>query len=408
MKKQVLTFAILGLTTIAFSQKNEVKALEKAIKSEKYGQTTALINSAEKLISNADPKTKSKFYFLKAKALLNSKNYDGMIKALAEFDANDTSKYKSQISELKEKVALDLVNEVVNNPGDINAANKLYAAYKFTKDQEYLFYAALEKVKAQDFKGALPLFIELKEIGYTGEKTIFKAYNKETKEEEVFPSKVLRTVSLKSGSHIKPTETKTPSLQNDIVKNIVELYIKLGDSDNAIKSIQEVREKNPNDVNLIITEANLYFNLDKKDKYQELIKQAVSLEPNNSGLLLNLGIIAAQQGKTEEAKEYYNKCLKLDGDNLNANNNMAVLISDKLKVVVDEMNNLGTSAADNKRYDALQIKKNEIYNEVLPYYEKMLKVDPKNEDVIFNLKNIYSALGNTAKFKEMKSLLDTL
>ena len=50
MKKQVLALAILGLTTVAFSQKNEVKALEKAVKSEKFAQTASLITAAEKLI----------------------------------------------------------------------------------------------------------------------------------------------------------------------------------------------------------------------------------------------------------------------------------------------------------------------------------------------------------------------
>ena len=78
MKKQVLALALLGLTSVTFAQKNEVKALEKAVKSEKYAQTPSLIAAAEGLIGNADDKTKAKFYYLKAKAMLNGKNYEGI------------------------------------------------------------------------------------------------------------------------------------------------------------------------------------------------------------------------------------------------------------------------------------------------------------------------------------------
>ena len=154
-------------------------------------------------------------------------------------------------------------------------------------------------------------------------KNTYKAYNKETKEDDVFPSKDIRMYLLKSGSHIKPTETLTPSVQGDIVKNIAFMYINLGETDNAIKAIQEARAENPSDVNLIISEANLYLKLDKKDKYQDLIKEAVEKDPNKSGLLYNLGVIASQQEKKEEAKEYYDKSLAIDGTNVNANFNMA-------------------------------------------------------------------------------------
>ena len=43
------------------------------------------------------------------------------------------------------------------------------------------------------------------------------------------------------------------------------------------------------------------------------------------------------------------------------------------------MNSLGTSAADNKKYDELQEKRNAIYKDAVPYLEKLLKLKPKNE-----------------------------
>jgi len=157
-----------------------------------------------------------------------------------------------------------------------------------------------------------------------------------------------------------------------------------------------------------MTEANLYLKLDQKDKYQALIKEAIKQDPNNSGLLYNLGLIASQQGKIEEAKGYYTKCLAISPNDINANNNMALLISAREKTIITEMNNLGTSSADNKKYDALQAERTKMYTELLPYYERILESDAKNKDAAQNLKSIYSALGNTVKYKEMKALLESL
>jgi len=406
MKKQVLAVAFLGLTAITFAQKAEVKALEKAVKSEKFAQTAGLINAAEKLINNADAKTKAKFYYLKTKALLNGTNYDGMLKALTEFDANGTSKYKAEIDKLKADTATKLVNEVVANANAPKASDKLYAAYKLSGDQDYLYYAATGLVQKKDYKKALPLYEELKTIGYTGQKTIYTAYNKETKETDEYANKTLRSFAIKAGTHIKPEEKKTPSVQADIVKNIAYMYVELGETEKAIAAIKEARAADASDVSLLMTEANLYLKLNKKDKYTELIKEAVKQDPNNSNLLYNLGVIAAEQGNVKEAKQYYAKSLSIDANNINTNFNMAALILDKEKSIVEQMNNLGTSSADNKKYDALQAERTAMYSEAVPFLENILKVDAKNQNAIQTLKGIYSALGNTAKYKEMKALLD--
>jgi len=411
MKKQVLALALLGLTSVTFAQKSEVKALEKAVKSEKFSETKSLINSAEAVIAKADDKTKAKFYYLKAKAMLNGKNYDGIISSLAEFDANNTSKYASEIKGLKNTLTTSLVNDAIADQGKGNqklAAEKLYTAYKLSDDLEYLYYASSGYVNAKDYKKALPMYVELKDKGYTGVKTEYVAYDKATKKDEVFPSKSMRTIALKTGTHIKASERKTKSLLPDIVKNIAFMYVELGDTKAAIGAIKEARVNAPSDMNLLLTEANLYLKLDKKDKFKELMEEAIKQDPTNSSLFYNLGVIAAEQGDTVSAKKYYQKSLDLNGDDVNTNFNMAALILKEEAVLVEEMNSLGTSSADNKKYDLLQEKRGSVYREAKPFLEKILSVDVKNESAAQTLKGIYSVLGETAKFKEMKALLESL
>mgnify|MGYP000050049689 CR=1 FL=1 len=411
MKKQVLALALLGLTSVTFAQKNEVKALEKAVKSEKYTETAALITAAESVISNADDKTKAKYYYLKAKSVLNGTDYDAMAVALKEFEANETPKYSVEISQLKLNVTSGLVNEAIADQGSGNhavSAKKLYASYKLSDNQEYLYHAANSYVVVKNYKVALPLFNELKDKGYTGVKTQYVAYNKETKTEEVFLNKELRLLAVKSGSHIKPTEKKTASVLPGIVKNIAFMNVELGNTEAAMSAIKEARVAEPTNMDLILTEANLYLKLGKKDKFKELMEEAVKQDPTNSTLFFNLGVIAAEQGDNDSAKKYYQKSLDIKPEDVNANFNMAALILKEETVVVDEMNSLGTSAADNKKYDALQEKRNAIYRQAVPYLEKILTVDAKNESAAQTLKNMYSVLGETEKFKAMKALLESL
>ena len=411
MKKQLLMLALSGLTTLTYSQKNEVKALEKAVKSEKFNETNSLISSAEALIANADDKTKSKFYYLKVKAMLAGNDYEGIISSLAEFDANNTSKYKKEIDGLKSEYSSKLVNEAILNQDKGNqkeSAKKLYTAYKLSGDQDYLYYAASGYLTAKDYKPALPLYIELKEENYTGIKSEYIAYNKETKEEDVFNDKTMRSLALKSGTHLKPTERMSPSVLPNIVKNIVFIYVELGETENAINAVKQARVDLPNDMNLILTEANLYLKLNDKENFKLLMEEAIKKDPTNPSLFYNLGVISAEQGDADAARKYYAKSLELKPEDINTNFNLAALILQGETTLVEKMNALGTSAVDNKKYDALQEERSQIYKEAKPYLEKILSIDSKNESAAKTLKGIYSVLGDTAKFKQMKALIESL
>ncbi len=411
MKKQVLVIAFLGLITISFAQKKEVKALEKAFKSEKFTETeiVPLISAAEKVITNADDKTKAKFYYLKTAALLiKGTDYKAIEKALEQFKANGNQKDKQKITIFKNGLADKLVGEVIKNGEIPNAVSKLYTAYKLSGNESYLYNAALKAVINKEYKKALPLYIKLKEIGYTGVKTEYKAYNKETKKQEVFSSEIMRNASVRSGTHIKPIETKTESLKSNIIKNIAYMYVDLGKTDKAIEAVKEARTIDKNDINLLMTEANLYLKLKKKNKFKELMKEATLQDPTNPSLFFNIGIVEAEQGNIKEAKANYAKSLALDPKNADVNLNMVSLILKGEASIIEKMNSLTTSSVDNKKYKVLEKQRIALYNEALPFLTTVLKTDAKNKSVINSLKGLYSALGNTVKYKEMKALLENL
>ena len=95
-------------------------------------------------------------------------------------------------------------------------------------------------------------------------------------------------------------------------------------------------------------------------------------------------------------------------DSTNAEINMAAMILDQEKALIEEMNSLGSSPADNKRYDELKLQRTKIYKSAIPYLESVMKVDPDNIDAAKTLMNIYSATGDTEKYKAMKAKVDAL
>ena len=100
MKKQFLIASALFISVTVFSQKDEIKSAEKAIKGEDFVTAIASVKQAEGLMANADDKTKAKIYYLKALALYGN----GKGKASSEMIGsafNEVIKFEKQINSYK-------------------------------------------------------------------------------------------------------------------------------------------------------------------------------------------------------------------------------------------------------------------------------------------------------------------
>ncbi len=421
MKKQLVIALALFVGSISFAQKNELKAAEKAIKSTNFADAKSAIQSAEKLISNMDDKAKAKFYFLKGQALYaNGSGTDNDInsaiesfESLKDFEATKGKlKYTKTVEEIKVKMLNDFLtkaNSALENKDYMLASNRFDNAYKTSpKDTIYLFYAASTAINAKDYDASLAYYLKLKELNYKGEVIRYLATNKETGVEENFDTKVIRDLSITSGSHIAPKDEKSKSKLSEIVKNIALIYVAQGKNQEAIEAMQDARKANPDDTGLLLSEANIHLKMGNKDRFKELIEEATIKDPSNAELQFNLGILAADSGDVVTAKKYYNKAMELNPNYVSANINMAVLLLGSDKDIMEEMNSLGNSSADNKKYDELLEKRKSMYREAIPYLKKAIELDVKNIDAVRTLKNIYSSLGETDKFKEMKAKLEVL
>lgn len=419
MNKFYLVAALL-LSSLSFSQKNEIKAAEKALKTGSFSEAKSILSSAENLVTKADAKTQAKFYYLKAKAFYGNAAKPGpdlnviteSIDKVKSAEGSSKGKYTVLVSVIESKLLNDIITVANNTYQDksyLKSSEAFETAYSLSQsDTLYLYYAASTAVTVPDYDLALKHYVKLRELGYYGQETIYKAVNKTTGEVETFESEQMRDFSIKSKSHDSPSVEKTKPKSAEIIKNISLIYISKGDNEQAVKYIKQARQENPDDLDLLFSEANVQLKLNNKQAFKDLMLEATEKDPENPELQFNLGVITSESGDNKLAETYYRKAIELDPQYADAYLNLAAVILVQEEPLVEQMNNLGTSKADNLKYDKLLEQRQSLYKAAVPFLSKRLDLKPKDIETARTLMNIYSVIGDTDKYKELKAIVDAL
>jgi tetratricopeptide (TPR) repeat protein len=418
MKTKIAILSALLVGMMGFSQKDEIKAAEKAMKGGDGVNALAALQGAAASIDGADAKLQAQYYNLKGNAHLDAAQkgdgsaYESAVEAftkvIAVEDASGKSKYSANARQKMSQMTADLVNAAVednNNKKFQEAASKLYMSYKLSPaDTIYLYYAASSAVNGAHYDDALKYYNELKDVNYDGSELKYTAVNVESGEVETLDQQT-RDLYVKAGTHKDPKDDKTPSKKPEIIKNIALIYQQQGKNDEALAAYDDAIASNPEDVNLVLNKANLYYTLGDKDKFKKLMAEASEMAPNNPDLLYNIGVINMEQGNMQEARDAYKKALAVDPNYINALLNLSTTYVNEGNGLIDEMNTLGTSRGDTARYEELKQKKDDLFKEGATVLEEALKTNPENEGILSQLKNIYGALGDNDNFMRIKKLL---
>ena len=411
MRNQTIIALALSVSIFSFAQKKEIKLAEKAIKAKNYSEAVKALKPVDDLVKTLDDKTKNKFFYLKTVALFangegSNKDIGKAAKTVRKIRGKE---YRKLSSSLKKSITNKLIlsaNDALQKKDYAKASSSFENVYNLKrKDTSYLYYAAATAFSVPNYNKALKLYTKLQDLGYTGVETKYFALDKATKNKKEFANKSARDVALRLGTHIIPSEKLSESKKADVIKHIGLIHIAQGNNAKAIEAIKVVREENPNDVSLVITEANLHYKMGHTADFKRLLTKATSMDPNNADLQYNLGVISAESKDVEAAKGYYAKAIEIDPNHINSYINKAGLILAQEPAIIEQMNSLTTSRADNIKYDALKAKRESLLNSIIPMYEKVLSIDPKNQIASTNLMGIYQALGKTAKLNELKSRL---
>ena len=416
MFKQILIPFILILSFSVYGQKKELKAVGKLVENQDYDTALNQLLSLESIVEGLELKYQAQYQFLAGNIYGRQQNFKA---AFAAFESakqlesdNGSSKHTVDIDKLTNDFTIEAVNKAIDenqNENYVKAAELLILVYNVDQDKnrDYLYYAASSAVNGGDYDSALAYYQELRDLDYTGSVEKFYATETETGEEiELSAENYVLFQKLKAYSNFRTemTESKLP----EIVKNIALIYVQQKQNDLAIGAIKEARAANPLDIGLILTEADLYIQLGDKQKFTDLMKEAIEKDPNNHILYFNLGVITAEQGDRAKARAYYETAIELDPSYAASYLNLAALILDEEPELVEKMNSLGNSRADNIKYEQFQKQREGLFLEAVPVLEKLTEIDPSNVEALNTLKNIFGTIGDAANFKKMKEKLEAL
>ena len=413
MKKQLIIALAFSISAFTFAQKKELKLVESAIKSGNYAEAKKAMSQVEPLISSMDAKTKSKYYFLKGKVLYSngygsSEDIKMAVEVLNKVEGSSLGAAKelktSMLNGLRTKG-----NDAYEKGDYVPASTYFESAYRASEnDTIFLDYAAVTALYSKQYKRSLGLYDELTKLGYTGIATEYFVTNKKTNEEEKY-DKRSRDLLVTQGTHINPVDRVSKSKTADIVKNIAIIYLSLDEKEKAIQALNAARKQNPDDVDLILSQANVYYKMGNEAKFKDLLEEATKMDPNNPELFYNIGVVSMNQGQSEKAKESFEKVLSLDPSNSDAAINLSNHYIGEGNVVIEEMGKLGMSKADDAKYEVLKVERDGFYQQGADLLTGFISKNPNPPvGILKQLKNIYSALGEVEKTKELKAKIATM
>jgi len=405
MKKSILLITALAFSAVSFAQKKELKEIKKAIEKNELPQAERLLENV-KSMALADRKSSAEYYFLKGEL--------GLKKAIAGKDViNSLSQASVALAEAKKaggkSFAVEKGQDSYQKNNFKEAALAFEQVYRLSpRDTLFLYNAAVSASQSKENEMALNYFLELKDLKYDGTEILYSAKNKETGLIEKSADKNTRDMKMKTGNYSNPSQEKTPSKRGEIIRNIAYLYVDQGKKEEALKAFEFARKNYPKDGELIMQEANVYYQLGNMGKFESLMKEATDLQPDNADAQYNIGVMNLQRGNNAEARKYFQKALKIAPDNANAAMNCATTYANEGDALVDQMNALGNTASDIKKFDELKNSKDSSYRLAAEVLNEYVKNNPKNpnKDVLEYLSNIYLSLNDMTNYKRIKALLN--
>lgn len=189
-----------------------------------------------------------------------------------------------------------------------------------------------------------------------------------------------------------------------LFSELARFYVKQGDTEKAMATLEKGRSAFPNDQALITSQINLYLQTGKDAEALKNLDDAIKNDPKNAVLYYVRGVLKAKQDNEEGAELDYAKSFELDNTYFDAIYNLGAIYVNKSGAIQEKMNALDFK--EQKKYDALKKERDEYFNKAIPALETALSI--KNDDIVViqTLMQLYGKVGKTDKYNEMKKMLD--
>ena len=169
--------------------------------------------------------------------------------------------------------------------------------------------------------------------------------------------------------------------------SLIQQYSKLEYDEARFNAIKKGREMAPDHTGLIFEEVNYYLAQNNNEELLISLENAIKAAPENKILHFAKGSALGSLKRFNEAKTAYLSAIALDADYFDAYNNLGSLYLDQAIPLIDKMNNLGLSHADQK-YNSLKSQRNKLYKEAQPYLEEAVRINNSEVQLLKALKDV--------------------
>lgn len=390
MKKVILILAACAIFGYSFGQKKpKINQAEKARTEGNLGEAKEIIDAA---IEHEKTKDDGKTWY-----------YRGLI--YATLDTTTNPQYQNLATD-----PLKIAMEAFAKADELGKGNNEY----FISDAN-----GLPRLKPQQMNDLWVYYLN-KGVENYQEQNTEEALKYFTKTQSVKPSDttgyIFAGAAAQSGKNFKVAAENYYKLINDLDYHSPDLYNYLvyiegtvnENPEKALELLRKAKEKFPENGDFAKSEINLLIQMDKVDEAKNELQAAIAKEPENSNLYFTLGVMHEELGNKDEARDAYQKAVDLDPKNFNATFNLAVVHYNEAVELIKQKNNLGISAADLKKAKGMQEEINNRLKTAMPYWERILELDPQNRTALESLQYTYSQLKMNEKALEVTEKLETL
>ncbi len=384
MKKYLLLIAVLIVSLGAYAQKGKVTSALTMIEQGNLDKAKEALDQAM-----IDEKSKDWFntYFAKGKlcqAVFKSDNqnfkslcgadplgdaYSAYEKAM-ELDPKGTVKKRIIANMIYNSLALDLYSQggTQFEAKDFDGALKSFETQiKITESDNFagaidtgMYYnAGLAAVNSKKFDKAIGYFNKCAEMQYMGITPYYQMY---------------------------------------------ESYLGMGDTLTAEATLKSLPDKFPGDKSVTLQLIDLYIKSGKNDEALKYLKVAKEADPSNYSLYFAEGIIHLNSSQYDDAISNLSKSIELKPDLYDSQYGLGAAYINKASDMFVKANDI----MDVNKYNAAIEEAMNVFSKALPYMERANELIPDDVYALRGLKELYYRLRMTEKYEAVKTKLDKI
>ena len=407
MKKGILILAIAIFAGDAYAQKSDLTSAILSYRKQDFNAAKNYVDQADvKLKDGGTLKAKDFSKFLYHKGLVYYSLYetsketgllDTATSAYLEDTKNDSSTYfkKSKTELLRcaysygnaayDKYDAKEFNEALALFEKIVSVNASFAIAKV--DTSNIYNASLMAIQANNTEKAIELnhkLIDLDPSNGEYHLALIKQIGKSDHlESELAVIKFKKYLNQYYNSQLKlARESEKDTVA--IIKQIEEIV----DLEPKYVFIKYGRIMVPDHSGLIFEEVNYYLANNNNEELLKSLEIAIQADSSNKILYFAKGSSLGTLKRYKEAKAAYEMAVEIDVDYFDAYNNLASIFLDQTATIINKMNALGISQADQKKYNSYKNQRNSLYKKAKPYLEEAVRIDNTEIQVLRALKDI--------------------